>query len=86
MQSYALAGLLRDHRANVDIAISWVQTLAELAGQRTGHALWLRLSVDEALRRASQRDQRLPTPEHRSYLQWVNEAYTQLAHHDPQLT
>ncbi len=86
MQSYALASLLRDHRATIDLALSWVHTLAALTGPRTGHALWLRLPVDEALRRASHRDQRAPTPEHRSYLQWVNEAYTELAHRDPQLT
>ncbi|MGH3867777.1 MAG: dTMP kinase [Pseudonocardiaceae bacterium] len=86
MQSYALAGLLRDHRANIDLAVGWTQTLAALTGQQTGHALWLRLPVNEALRRASHRDQRAPTSEQRSYLQWVHEAYTELAQRDPQLT
>jgi thymidylate kinase len=86
MQSYALASLLRDHRASLDLAITWVQTLAALTGQRNGHALWLRLPVEEALRRVSRRDQRTPTAEHRSYLHWVQQAYAHLAHRDPQLT
>lgn len=73
-------------RADIDLAAGWVQTLAALTGQRTGHALWLRLPVNEALRRASHRDQRAPTSEQRSYLQWVHEAYTELAQRDPGLT
>lgn len=86
MQSYALAGLLRDHRASLDLTITWLHTLSALTGQRNGHALWLRLPLEEALRRVSRRDQRTPTPEHRSYLHWVDRAYTHLAHRDPQLT
>lgn len=86
MQSYALAGLRRDHRASTDLAVTWVHTLAALTGQRAAHALWLRLPVTEALRRTSRRDQRSPTPEHRCYLHWVNQAYTELAQRDPQLT
>ncbi len=86
MQSYAIASLVRDHRADMDLAVGWVQDLTVLAGQRPGQALWLRLPVDEALRRASWRDKRLPTPEHRSYLQQVDEAYAELARRDPQLT
>jgi thymidylate kinase len=73
-------------RADIDLAVCWVQTLAALTGQRTGYALWLRLPVNEALRRASHRNQRAPTSEQRSYLQWVHEAYTELAQRDPQLT
>ncbi|MBV9142446.1 MAG: hypothetical protein JO115_16310 [Pseudonocardiales bacterium] len=60
MQSYALASLRRDHRANLDLAITWAHTLTTLTGQRPGHALWLRLPVEEALRRVSHRDQRAP--------------------------
>ncbi|MGH3721579.1 MAG: dTMP kinase [Pseudonocardiaceae bacterium] len=86
MQSYSVASLLRDHRASADLAINWVQTLAALTGQRRAHAFWLRLPVEEALRRASHRDQQAPTPEHRSYLHWVDQAYTELALRDPQLT
>lgn len=86
MQSYALASLLRDHRASTDLAITWVHTLAALTGQRRAHALWLRLPVTEALRRTAHRDQRVPTSEHRCYLHWVDQAYTELAQHDPQLT
>ncbi len=86
MQSYALAGLLREHRAHPDLAITWVRTLTTLTGSRPGHALWLRLPVDEALRRAAHRDHQALIPEHRSYLHWVDHAYTELAHRDPQLT
>ncbi|MGH3843379.1 MAG: dTMP kinase [Pseudonocardiaceae bacterium] len=86
MQSYAAASLLRDHRASADLAINWVQTLAALTGQRRAHALWLRLPVNEALRRTSHRDQQEPAPEHRSYLHWVDQAYTELARRDPRLT
>jgi thymidylate kinase len=86
MQSYALASLLRAHRAHPDLAITWVQALATLTGHRGGHALWLRLPIQEALRRATHRDHRAPTPEHRSYLHWVDHAYTEIAHRDPQLT
>lgn len=86
MQSYALASLLRDHRASADLAITWIQTLTALTGPRPTHALWLRLPVEEALRRTSHRDQQALTPEHRSYLHWVDHAYTELAQRDPQLT
>lgn len=86
MQSYAIASLRRDHRASTDLAITWVHTLAALTGHRAAHALWLRLPVTEALRRTSQRDQQTPNPEHRCYLHWVNQAYTELAHRDSQLT
>jgi hypothetical protein len=41
-----------DHRASLDLAITWVQTLGALTGQRNGRALWLRLPVEEALRPA----------------------------------
>lgn len=86
MQSYAIASLLRDHRAPLDAALSWVQTLTTMAGPRPGLALWLRLPVDDAVQRASQRSGPSPLPEHRSYLHWADHAYTELAHHDPQLT
>lgn len=86
MQSYALASLQRDYRASADLAINWIQTLTALTGPRPTHALWLRLPVEEALRRTSHRDQQAVTPEHRSYLHWVDHAYTELAQRDPQLT
>ncbi len=60
-----------------------------LAFLPSAHAMvmtWLRLPVTEALRRTSQRDQQAPTAEHRCYLHWVNQAYTELAQRDPQLT
>ncbi|MBI1758162.1 MAG: thymidylate kinase [Actinobacteria bacterium] len=84
-QSYALASLQRDHRAPYSAALAWVQTLTAMAGPRPGVALWLRLPVDTAIHRATTRGGPPARPEHRSYLHWVDHAYTTLAQHDPQL-
>jgi len=90
MASYAIASLLRDHRAPIDIALGWVQALSTLTGPRPTHALWLRIPPPLAAQRAAARAAASPTtahrPEHQAYLNRVHHAYQLLAEHDPQLT
>lgn len=89
MASYAIASLLREHRAPADVALDWLDALTTLAGPRPAHALWLRVPPDLAARRA---DERSPgtrpalTGEQRAYLTWVDHAYELLAERDQQLT
>jgi thymidylate kinase len=86
MASYAIASLLRDHRATTEVALAWIQSLIALTGPRPSRALWLSLPPKTAaLRTAKRENQDTITPEHQSYLNWVNLAYTLLAEHDPQL-
>ena len=90
MASYAIASLLRDHRAPIDIALGWVQALSTLTGPRPTHALWLRIPPPLAAHRAAARAAASPTtahrPEHQAYLNRVHHAYQLLTEHDPQLT
>jgi thymidylate kinase len=89
MASYAIAGLLCQHRGPADIALGWLDALAALAGPRLTRALWLRMPPDLAARRADERGgNRRPalTGEQRAHLTWVDHAYALLAERDQQLT
>jgi thymidylate kinase len=89
MATYAIASLLREHRAPADVALAWIQALTTLAGPRPAHAMWLRVPPAVAARRAAERaavSRPADRPEHRAYLNWVNYAYELLAEHDQQLT
>ncbi|MEU3764330.1 hypothetical protein AB0E55_04660 [Amycolatopsis keratiniphila] len=89
MASYAIASLLREHRAPTAIALDWMDALTALAGPRPTRALWLRLPPTLASRRAdarSQRDRPPLTEEQRVHLTWVDHAYALLTEHDPQIT
>jgi thymidylate kinase len=90
MASYAIASLLRDHRAPVDSALGWIQALSTLTGPRPTHALWLRIPPPLAAHRAAARAPASLTTahrgEHQAYLNRVHHAYQLLAEHDPQLT
>ncbi|WP_410646404.1 dTMP kinase [Amycolatopsis sp. cmx-4-54] len=88
MASYAIASLLREHRAPADVALDWLHALTALAGPRPTRALWLRVPPNLAARRAddrSGRDRASLTEEQRAHLTWVDHAYALLAEHDPQL-
>ena len=56
MASYAVASLLREHRATADVALNWLDALTTLTGRRPAHTLWLRLPLNLAARRADQAD------------------------------
>jgi thymidylate kinase len=89
MASYAMASLLRQHRAPATVALGWLHALTTFAGSRRTHALWLRLPPDVAAHRAAARNPSARTnhrPEHQAYLKRVNYAYKLLTDHDPQLT
>lgn len=89
MASYAIAALLRQHRAPADVALDWLDALTALAGPRPTRALWLRVPPEVAAHRADQRSgDRRPafTGEQRAHLVWVDHAYALLAERDPQLT
>lgn len=88
MASYALAGLLRQHRAPTEVALAWLDALTVLTGPRPTRALWLRMAPDTAARRADERGEDRPgyTGEQRAHLTWVDHAYTLLAERDPRLT
>ncbi|PKV94007.1 thymidylate kinase [Amycolatopsis echigonensis] len=89
MASYAIAALLRQHRAPAEIALDWLNALTALAGPRPTRALWLRIPPNVAARRADERggDRRpASTDEQRAHLTWVDHAYALLAERDPQLT
>lgn len=89
MASYAIAALLRQHRAPTEVALDWLNALTALAGPRPTRALWLRIPPDVAARRADERggDHRPAfTGEQRAHLAWVDHAYALLAERDPQLT
>lgn len=89
MASYAIASLLREHRAPPAVALDWLDALTTLAGPRPTLALWLRLPPDIAARRANQRNAGTDPPltgEQRAYLTWVHHAYQLLTDWDPQLT
>jgi thymidylate kinase len=89
MASYAIASLLREHRATATVSLGWIHALTTRAGPRQTRALWLRLPPDLAAHRAAGRTPSACTgrrPEHQAFLKWVNYAYELLADHDPQLT
>ncbi|ATY16992.1 thymidylate kinase (plasmid) [Amycolatopsis sp. AA4] len=89
MASYAIAALLRQHRAPAQVALDWLSSITALAGPRTTRALWLRMPPAVAARRAGERggDHRPAfTGEQRAHLAWVDHAYALLAERDPQLT
>jgi thymidylate kinase len=89
MASYAIAALLRQHRAPTKVALDWLNALTALAGPRPTRALWLRVPPDVAACRADERGgDRYPafTREQRAHLAWVDRAYALLAERDPQLT
>ncbi|CRK55231.1 Thymidylate kinase [Alloactinosynnema sp. L-07] len=88
MASYAIAALLRQHRAPTDVALDWLNALTALAGPRPTRALWLRVPPNVAARRADERGGgRRPafTSEQRAHLTWIDHAYALLAERDPQL-
>jgi thymidylate kinase len=87
--SYAIAALLRQHRAPTEVALDWLNALTALAGPRPTRALWLRVSLEIAVRRADQRGaghRPALTGEQRAHLTWVDHAYALLAERDAQLT
>lgn len=89
MASYALASLLREHRAPAAVALDWLDALTALAGPRPTYALWLRVPADLAAHRAAQRSRGASPPltvEQRAYLKWVDHAYELLAERDQQLS
>lgn len=89
MASYAIAALLRQHRAPTEVALDWLNALTALAGPRPTRALWLRVPPAVAARRADERRaERCPafTGEQQAHLTWVDHAYALLAERDPQLT
>ena len=88
MATYAIASLLREHRAPIGVALDWLDALTALTEPRPAHALWLRMPPELATRRADQRNARSRPPfngEQRAYLAWVHHAYQLLANQDRQL-
>ncbi|WP_018639387.1 dTMP kinase [Parafrankia elaeagni] len=82
MFSYGLASLIRQHAAEVDDAVSWLDGLGRLAGRRADVVLWLSAPVGETVARAEARDGRRWTGEQRVYLSFVDLAYRELAARD----
>jgi len=84
--AYSLATVLRDYPMLDPAAVlSWLRGAGTLGGPEAELALWLRLPVAAAARRAAGRDGRRHTCEQQSYLGYVDEAYQRMSVADTRL-